>query len=236
MFGFVYITTNMVNGKKYIGQCRYGKKGWATYLGSGKALKRAVKKYGRDAFTRTIIEECEDRDKMIERENHYLDKYDAANNPDFYNIQPTAYASKGFTGRKHTKERNEKMSKRFKGKKRTEINHWIKGVTAANAATRGIKRSEHTKQLMSETNHRRTEVIIDGITFHSMSKAFSHFSHVSKHTVRKWIKTGISRQPGKGSSKMVKFDGVIYESIVAAMNETGRSRGYIKKHGTIHQP
>lgn len=43
-YGFIYITTNLINGKKYIGQ----KKGYNdTYLGSGKILKLAIKKYGR---------------------------------------------------------------------------------------------------------------------------------------------------------------------------------------------
>ena len=44
MKAFVYVTTNLINGKKYLGK-HNGKSN--SYLGSGKALKKAIKKYGK---------------------------------------------------------------------------------------------------------------------------------------------------------------------------------------------
>ena len=48
-YGFIYITTNMINGKKYIGQKMFRER-WKKYIGSGKLLKRAVNKYGKENF------------------------------------------------------------------------------------------------------------------------------------------------------------------------------------------
>ena len=53
-YGFVYITTNMINGKKYIGKRKYST-GWEKYLGSGKYLKNALKKYGKYNFIKRNI-------------------------------------------------------------------------------------------------------------------------------------------------------------------------------------
>ena len=44
-YGFIYITTNLIDGKRYLGQRKfYGN--WQEYLGSGAAFKQAIDKYG----------------------------------------------------------------------------------------------------------------------------------------------------------------------------------------------
>lgn len=50
--GIIYLTVNQINGKVYVGQTSINKNG---YIGSGKLLKRAIKKYGKDNFARTIL-------------------------------------------------------------------------------------------------------------------------------------------------------------------------------------
>jgi hypothetical protein len=55
-YGFIYITTNIINGKRYIGQKKFKvKDNWEIYLGSGQTLKKAIKKYGRSNFYRDIV-------------------------------------------------------------------------------------------------------------------------------------------------------------------------------------
>jgi hypothetical protein len=52
--GYIYITTNKLNGKRYIGQ--HQSKDWDyKYFGSGIYLKRAIKKYGLENFTCFLI-------------------------------------------------------------------------------------------------------------------------------------------------------------------------------------
>lgn len=57
MYFIVYKTTNLISGKFYIGShlCYSLNDG---YLGSGKVLKLAIKKYGRENFKREIVANC----------------------------------------------------------------------------------------------------------------------------------------------------------------------------------
>lgn len=47
----VYLTTNTVNGKTYIGQHAFNDNADDGYIGSGKAILKAIRKYGKDKFT-----------------------------------------------------------------------------------------------------------------------------------------------------------------------------------------
>ena len=87
MYGFIYITTNNINGKKYIGQRKYdSQEKWKEYLGSGVYLNRAINKYGKENFSKEIIEECDTKEKLNEREKYWISYYNAVNSENFYNI------------------------------------------------------------------------------------------------------------------------------------------------------
>lgn len=86
--GFIYMWENKLDGKKYLGKCQSSPD--SSYIGSGKYFKRAIKKYGLENFERTIIEYCDNPTKLIEREKYWLDYYQAAINPEFYNISPNS--------------------------------------------------------------------------------------------------------------------------------------------------
>ena len=85
MKSFVYITTNLINGKKYIGSSTENRHGSSTYLGSGVLLKHAVKKYGRNNFTRQILWSGDNKFKN-DMEEYYIYYYNASKNDLFYNI------------------------------------------------------------------------------------------------------------------------------------------------------
>ena len=87
MYGFVYITTNHVNGKQYIGQRKYDKQGkWKEYLGSGIILSRAIEKYGIENFSKEIIAECKTKKILNDREIYWINYYNAVESDNFYNI------------------------------------------------------------------------------------------------------------------------------------------------------
>lgn len=84
MYGYIYITTNTINGKRYIGQ----KSGaWnPEYKGSGLLLKQALKKHGKDNFTVKLLEYAKDELELTKKEIEWIAKYQAVNDEMFYNI------------------------------------------------------------------------------------------------------------------------------------------------------
>jgi group I intron endonuclease len=79
----IYKTTNLINGKFYIGKDSKNSK---TYLGSGIAISKAITKYGKENFTKEIIEVCENLKHLSEREIYWIDFYDAVNDINSYNM------------------------------------------------------------------------------------------------------------------------------------------------------
>ena len=58
MYGYIYETTNLINGKKYIGKHKSIDFD-PNYKGSGQVLKKAFSKYGKNNFKCVIIEKCD---------------------------------------------------------------------------------------------------------------------------------------------------------------------------------
>ena len=63
----IYKTTNLVNGRFYIGM-HVTTKIDDGYLGSGHRIKAEIKKYGRENFKREVLEELPSKDEMVRRE------------------------------------------------------------------------------------------------------------------------------------------------------------------------
>lgn len=83
-FGFIYVITNLVTGKKYVGKKQYhrwvkGKKGkesdWRFYTGSSKWLHRDIRKYGKDKFEFRIYRNFETRGGLVYAECNYQHKW-----------------------------------------------------------------------------------------------------------------------------------------------------------------
>ena len=89
MYGFIYLTKNKLNGKKYIGMCKSTH--LDNYLGSGTTLKKAIKKYGKENFTRIVLEECKTFQELSDAEEYWIKKYDAVANDNFYNLTSGGY-------------------------------------------------------------------------------------------------------------------------------------------------
>ena len=78
-FGCIYKITNQLNGKIYIGKFVYHhKRNFDNYWGSGVAIQAAYEKYGKENFTKEIIEEIEsDNSILCEREIYWISKHNS---------------------------------------------------------------------------------------------------------------------------------------------------------------
>jgi len=164
---FVYETTNLINGKKYIGK----HKGSIDddYLGSGNCLLAAIKKYGKENFVRKILFIAKDEQEAYDKEKELIAFYHAVEREDYYNIssgqnlnsscinntdrsytKTPEYRQKmsvvcsgeknGMYGRHHTEESKKKMSENSIGKNTGKDNgmYGKKGEQALNGKKVGM--------------------------------------------------------------------------------------------------
>jgi hypothetical protein len=142
VYYFVYKTTNLINENIYVGKhIQIGTSAFDGYLGSGLKISRSVKKYGRENFTREIIEFCTSAN-YNEREIYWIAELSATNPLIGYNI------SKGGDGAGIMAETTKiKLSKLNKGRILSEETK--KKISQGN---KGKKQSEEAKQKISEAN------------------------------------------------------------------------------------
>lgn len=79
----IYKITNLINGKIYIGKEVRAKQ---SYFGSGKIIKLAIIKYGKTNFSKIILEKCDNKEILKEREIYWINIYDSTNKKIGYNI------------------------------------------------------------------------------------------------------------------------------------------------------
>ena len=84
VIGIVYKTTNNINKKIYIGQTTNPAD--KSYIGSGVVMMRAIKKYGKDNFTRETLIECSSLEELNEKERYYIKLFDSQNPKIGYNV------------------------------------------------------------------------------------------------------------------------------------------------------
>ena len=118
-FSCIYLWTNLVNGKKYVGQttCFHRRMKTYRYTYPNAYMERAVNKHGLDNFDITILERDVPLDKLDERAQYWLDYYQSYDLDKGYNICKVAGTTKGVT---HTEEWCQKHSEWLKEKWATD--------------------------------------------------------------------------------------------------------------------
>ena len=106
----IYKTTNTITGKFYIGKQSSHR---TYYLGSGKLLRKAITKHGKNNFTKTILEDRLTAKQASEREQYWIAKTGALGNQG-YNMNP---GGMGGDNSKHIDYANRKIKYNTKGMK-----------------------------------------------------------------------------------------------------------------------
>lgn len=213
----IYKTTNLINDKFYIGKDAKNKK---TYLGSGKLLKQAIKKYGKENFQKEILEYCIDLTHLDKREVYWINKYNAieegynlteggtGGDTHIINPHPNWGFKKGNIpwnkGTPLSEEKKQKLSKLLKSKNLKANKTSYK--PGKNHQLYGTKQSEETVQKRVETRIKNGSYkgvgkfapkqilnIEDGNTYNSIQKAAEYYGLTRDqvgHSCRKKTKKG----------------------------------------------
>lgn len=173
MYGYIYETTNLINGKKYIGQ-HHNNSFDKSYYGSGHHIKDDLSVFGKNNFKVKLLEECSNQEDLDKKEKYYI-KQLRDNYPIelIYNISDGGqtgwiYGNKhseitkeriGLASRNRSKESNKKISKSRKG-----VEPWNKGRTGVytpeqiermKKSATGRKLSQETKDKISKSSKGR---------------------------------------------------------------------------------
>lgn len=161
-FNFVYVTTNLINGKQYIGSHSTNNVN-DNYLGSGRIFLKSIQKYGKQNFKREILIECDDILDARKLESSFIIKYNTLI-PNGYNVCENGglgyvgaspgpltrkRISEAVKGYKHTEEAKRKIS--IASKKRIGDKHPFYGKHHTNKTLEKI--SESRKGLTAKEKH-----------------------------------------------------------------------------------
>ena len=91
---YIYLIKNKINGKRYVGQSQKSINESTEYYGSGKIICKAINKYGKDNFTKIILQECNDFDELNASEIYWIEELNCKV-PNGYNLTDGGGGVKG---------------------------------------------------------------------------------------------------------------------------------------------
>ena len=102
MFYTIYKTTNLINNKFYIGKHQTTDPN-DSYYGSGKAIKEAILKYGKENFQKEILFIFQTEEEMNAKEKELITE-EFVNRKDTYNMGVGGEGGSHFKGKSHSNE------------------------------------------------------------------------------------------------------------------------------------
>lgn len=139
----VYKVINLISGKIYIGQSSRSDK---NYFGSGMLIKKAIQKYGIKNFKKEILEHCNSKEQLNEKEIYWVKKL-SSKIPNGYNLTD---GGEGLLN--PSKEIREKRSITYRNNKKA-----MKQVAELGKSWKGILKTEDHKQKMRKPRTEATK-------------------------------------------------------------------------------
>jgi group I intron endonuclease len=151
MYGIIFKTTCTINGKIYVGQTTRILS--ENYLGSGIVLQKAIKKYGKEKFIRTILSIAKSLDELNQLEQFWIKKLRSQNQEIGYNV-----ANGGNSVGKHANSTKLKISQ-----------------AALNRCNEEEYRKELSKRIKLEWNDNRKKELSEDMKYRYKSKNYKKF-------------------------------------------------------------
>lgn len=230
----IYVITNIVNGKKYVGQTRRtSQERWKEHCKPEKCvlLRRAIEKYGKNSFTVTDVDTADTPEELNRKETEWILKLNTLA-PNGYNLQ---------VGGKNgliAEETRKKISNSHKGKHLSEAHKKALSIafSGKNHPLYGTKMSQETKDKISKANKGRLS-----------GEKNPHYGIPNSKEIRQKIseknKLYYKNTLHHGCLKVLCVEtGKIYPSATHAFRETGIDnsqigkvcRGVYKTAGKLH--
>lgn len=121
-FYTIYKTLNKIDNKVYYG-FHETENPYDGYLGSGKYLKRAIKKYGIENFEKFVLYIFDNREDMIKKEAELIDE-DKVKDKKIYNLKKGGQGGWDYVNKNGFAKSNEHLIIANKAKKNKYINTW----------------------------------------------------------------------------------------------------------------
>lgn len=194
---YVYLTTNLINGKKYIGQ-HYGEVD-DNYIGSGSTLKKAINKYGKGNFKKEILCICATPEELDKKEIELIEEYQAIESDDFYNIAVgghVGFLCKGLSKEAET-ERRKKLSIASSGKR----NHFYgQHYCGEQHPMYGKHHSEEGKKKMSEAKSGEKSPTARKVAIYDLN-----YNFIQEFGTQKELKEFLGLSPNGSTSTLHKY-------------------------------
>lgn len=226
----IYKTTNTINGKIYVG---LDTKNNPNYLGSGKILKLAIKKYGKENFKKQIIVESLkiSIEEAKEIEVFWINKLNATNPEIGYNIRNSlVYSNYGIKRSDEFKNKLSELNKgennRMYGKHHSEETKKIlkEKLNGEKSPLFGKHHSEKTKKILSEQKKGIpiSEKARKNMRANDGENNPMHGKHHSEKTKKKISETHKNQKPWNKDKK-----NIYSEEIIQKMSNAKKGRIWI---------